>query len=585
MKMFRILIISVGCFAIVGCSTFTTELKSSTISKPAVKGLIYKLPAKQFSVTTTYQITGCNVINNETRFEANIQAALSERLIGDDAYVLDYEKLDAWTKITNTEFRLSEAGILTGINSSISDQTGAVIQNSVSAVTGIARAVALSPAQLVTQQLKVDSAEKANEKLQSISSLIANIPGVNQKDLPDITDENFAETVRKLFQLIPKPCAKVEELITTHTNAKANLNIERGKDKARDSETRKKVEAEAEIIRLSSLGEIYDALGMDAAKKGLMDRIQKQEKLLAEAVSELKKLGTSGTEKATAALVNATAALTVSTTRDILPRQDGDEFQVEITNSDVPKSLSESVPFNILAMALPKVTLKVTALVGITQSAQPEDDISGIVYRMPVASIARVKCECTDGIRLLIEKPTQVPQFGSVGKLSLKNEIFANNSLEVAFNAMTGGPERLAFQSQSKAEAASAAMRDAANSYLQLQKDKRDDILAANKSSIEQQNALLALERSRAEASLAGQQADASASLLPIQTQQSLVSAQIELLREQQRLDAVRSGSASTSETQLEALINQQKLLEQQLKILQLEKQIAEEKALSNIDP
>lgn len=143
----------------------------------------------------------------------------------------------------------------------------------------------------------------------------------------------------------------------------------------------------------------------------------------------------------------------------------------------------------------------------------------------------------------------------------------------------------MAFQSQSRAEAASAAVREASNSYLQLQKDKRDDILAANKSSIDQQNALLALERDRSEALLAAKQADAAATLLPIQTEQSIVSAQIELLREQQRLNAVRTGSAATSETQLEALINQQKLLEQQLKILQLEKQIAEEKSRANIEP
>lgn len=62
-------------------------------------------------------------------------------------------------------------------------------------------------------------------------------------------------------------------------------------------------------------------------------------------------------------------------------------------------------------------------------------------------------------------------------------------------------------------------------------------------------------------------------------TEQSLVAARIDLLRDQQRLDAVRTGTASTTEMQLEALVNQQKLLEQQLKILQIEQQIAEQKA------
>lgn len=548
----------VGSLAMVGCSIFTTELKSEKLTSNTTPGLIYRLPAKQFSLSAIYQVTGCQVdAGNTVKLDADVKATLSERLVGDEAYTISYKDLDSWTKITNTTFHLSEAGLLTGVNANITDQTGAVIQNTVATAASIARAVALPP--VLPTQAALQSHNKRVMKNTQESG------GVKQD------------------KANPSLCDEVNELLNKHENAKAALKAERTKDKQRDLAKRKKGEAEAEIARLSALKDIYEALGKDAAKDGLMTRLQEQEKRQADATKELDGLGESGTDKSAEALVNAATSLTITATNDWVPKTSNASLEVKVTDKDIPQALRDS--FDILPK-LPKVTLQVHELT-VANTQVPHNKSTGIAYRIPAVAMARVSCECPPETRMLIEQPTQVPQFGPVGLLDLKNGVFANNTLDVAFNEATGAPNKLVFRSNSRAEAASASARDAASSYLQLQKDKRDDIRAANKAAIDQQTALLALEKTRNDVALAGTQAAAAATLLPVTTEKSLVAAQIELLRDQQRLDAVRTGTASTAEVQLEALVNHQKLLEQQLKILQIEQQIAEQKlkAQTNIGP
>jgi hypothetical protein len=558
-------------FAIVSCSTVTTELKSEKVNDATSSGLIYKLPAKEFSLSTTYQITGCNVNqDNKVNLDANVKTTLSERLIGDEAYAISYHDLDAWTKITNTTFNLSEAGLLTGINTGVADQTGEIIHNSVATITGIARAVALPYTEL-TEFAKANQ-QKALQQL-----------NIKNLQLHDNATGSITKNIESESKAMQSPCNEVNALLNDFKIAKKNLKAEQNNDKIRDEAKSLKSEAEAEIARLSALKDVYEALGKESAKNGLMTRIQEQEKRREEAKTELDQLGTSNISKLTESLANATAALTITAINDWVPRLSDKSLEVKVTDKDIPQALSEV--FMDVETKLPKVILRIDTLTAMnTNIEQTVNKSRGIAYRIPVAATARVICKCKnqDETRVLIEQPTQVPQFGPVGLLDLKNGMFANNTLDVVFNTATGAPSKLSFQSKSRAEAASASTRDAANSYLQLQQDKRADIRAANKASIDQQTALLALQKTRNEVALAGTQAAAQAALLPVVTEKSIVEAQIGLLRDQQRLDAVRTGTASTLEVQLEALYNQQKLLEQQLKILQIEQQIAEQKSKAN---
>lgn len=577
--------------ALSGCSVFRTELKSKEVRETIRPGLTYRLPARQFTLTTTYEVKACQVDGSGIKLDADVKATLSERLVGAEAYTISYRQLDTLTKITNTEFRLSEAGLLTSINAGINDQTGAVIQNTASAATGIARAVAMPATSLVTiaqqqagELLEKNQPESALARLNDLKatlgmSAMAMEPSPDLKDLGAVKRYVAAE-FKKLSAAAPAPsCDGVNKLIASRKATEEALKAAQASDKKRDDAKRRKADAEAEIARLAALKDVYEALGKDKEKAGLMARLQEQEKLQAAATSELNGFGASETEKVSQALVNATAKLTITTVRDIVPKTSGKEFPVMVAENEFPAALSQTELFSYSKVELPKVTLTVEALTPVAPGMRPGKKTKGVAYRIPVAAMARVHCDCASGRRLLIEQATNIPQLGPIGLLDLKNGAFANNSLEVAFNAATGAPDKLVFHSKSRAEAASATAREAANAYLQLQKDKRDDILAANKTALDQQTALLTLEKTRNDVALAGAQANATAALLPVTTEQSLVAARIDLLRDQQRLDAVRTGTASTTEMQLEALVNQQKLLEQQLKILQIEQQIAEQKA------
>ena len=157
--------------------------------------------------------------------------------------------------------------------------------------------------------------------------------------------------------------------------------------------------------------------------------------------------------------------------------------------------------------------------------------------------------------------------------------VFDDNLIELAFNGATGAPSKLTFRAKSKAEAASASVRDAAGTYLQLQKDKRDDRIAANKALLDQATAQVTLDKAKSDLALSKVQANAAAATTEAELQQALVSAQLQLLRDQQRLDAVRTGTATSSEVELEGLSTQEQLLIQRLKILKLEKEISEQKA------
>ena len=206
----------------------------------------------------------------------------------------------------------------------------------------------------------------------------------------------------------------------------------------------------------------------------------------------------------------------------------------------------------------------------------PDANKIGIAYRTPVAAVAKIYYKNKEGKEeLLLEKSTQIPQFGPIGSINLNNEVFDDNLIELAFNGATGTPSKLTFRSKSKAEMASASVRDAAGTYLQLQKDKRDDRIAANKALLDQ----VTLDKAKSDLALSKVQANATAATTEAELQRALVSAQSQLLREQQLLDAVRTGTATSSEKELAGLQTQEQLLEQRLKILKLEKEISEQKA------
>lgn len=141
-KNFKLAILSLCGLLASGCTSLSSKKLIDEEHTPS--GLTYRLPAKLFSINATYEITDCENVGNKAHLQASVEATYTESLIGSEAYTINYQDLNAWTKVTNTEFQLSESGLLTGVNASIVDQSGPIILNTVSAAASIARAIATS---------------------------------------------------------------------------------------------------------------------------------------------------------------------------------------------------------------------------------------------------------------------------------------------------------------------------------------------------------------------------------------------------------------------------------------------------------
>ncbi|TKB75076.1 MAG: hypothetical protein E8D46_04075 [Nitrospira sp.] len=548
------------CIVIPGCTSLQSVRLDSQTNTPS--GLTYRLPAKQFAVKAIYEITGCTVdqTSGKGKLDTKVSASFTESLIGAEAYTIDYQRLNALTKVANTEFQLSEAGLLTSVNASIADQTGAVIRNAGTAAASIARAIALPGAP------------------GSIPPL-STVPATTESSTPP-----------------PDPCEQIKLALDRIRTAKSKLEAEKLKDDERAAAELHIGEMDRRIKAFMDLTVIYEKLGTPKDRDNLLTEVNAYRKELGEAEKKLKDLGESQTQQKTKELAEAKGQLVIVASKDFVPSiirnnqgaitHDGLAMDVGITADDLSKIVGgnldfkeENLPVVIMTLEIPK-----GRAIDINQGAiGPDSKKIGIAYRIPVAAVAKLHFKhdrsSSNQAELLLEKSTQIPQFGPIGSINLDNIVFDENSIELAFNGATGTPSKLTFRAKSKAESASATVRDAAGTYLQLQKDKRDDRIAANKALLEQATAQVTLDKAKSDLALSKVQANATAAKTEAELQQALVSAQLQLIRDQQRLDAVRTGTATSSEVELESLGTQEQLLIQRLKIMKLEQEIAEQKA------
>jgi hypothetical protein len=552
-----------GCTSLqsVPLSSLEKNNNGTVFYDPATSGLTYRLPAKQFTVKAIFEITECTVdkTSGKAKLNAKVSASFTESLIGAEAYTINYQELNGLTKVANTEFQLSETGLLTSVNASIADQTGAVIRNAGTTAASIARAIVFPGTPL---------GKTAN------------------------TGNNLTESA----QILPDPCEQVNKTLETIRTTKEKLEDEKTKD---DQRAAAELQIRGMVDRIKAfkdLTEIYEKLGDKKDRDDLLALVKYEQKKVGEAEKQLKELRESKTETIAKHLAEAKGKLVIVASKDFVPSirrndkneivNDGLSVDVGITADDLSKVAGENL--DIEKDSLPTVTMTLEIpeglAININQGAiGPDSKKIGIAYRIPVAAVAKLRHKenrkSPKQGDLLLEKSTQIPQFGPIGSINLDNKVFDENSIGLAFNGATGAPSKLTFQAKSKAEAASASVRDAAGTYLQLQKDKRDDRIAANKALLDQATAQVTLDKAKSDLALSKVQSNATAAKTEAELQQTLVSAQLQLLREQQRLDAVRTGTATAADVELETLKTQEQLLRQRIQIMKLEQELADQKA------
>lgn len=601
----KTIIASLLLVTVSGCTSLkSTRLADSGDSTP--QGLTYRLPAKKFTVTANLEVTGCTATKQSISLDATVSSTLTESLIGGEAYTINYQDLNTWTKITDTEFQLSEAGLLTGVNASIIDRSAAVLTNSASAIASVTRANVLPQ---ISAPLDRDYLESLNSfivpdfdvgspipEFQNIGPLQTISPTTyfQLKSLEDqkLVDNEMKSNLTNVISEYVSPCKKTNDLITSKKSAELKLKKEKDNEKKRAAAQSNIDEANLLIASLKTLVEYYEKLENQQERDSLTKRIALIEKEKLEVQARLESLGESKIDELTKQIANATAKLTISDSSDFIPTnsntctEDNDVVstcQVVIKQEHLKKLFENTVDLSQVELPVVGFVAKPLEVIPQKESKHPEKDKIGIAYRIPVAATSKVayRAKMDEKVTtLLIENVTQIPQFGPIGSLNLNNKAFDDNLIEVAFNATTGAPSKLTFKAKSKAESASGAANDIASTYLQLNKDRQSDSIAANKAILEQANSQIALEKSKSDLELSKVESSVSIAKAQADLQQSLVSTQLELLRDQQRLDAVRTGTATTAEVELEALSTQEKILSQQLKILKLQQEIAEQKAM-----
>jgi hypothetical protein len=535
MRATSLVVLGLTCIA-TGCTSLISKKLEETPENVAT-GLMYRLPKKQFDVVVAYELVSCSVNpgTGTVQLSAKVSGTLTESVVGDDAqtYFLDYSDLSAPTKVSKIDIGVSDTGLLTSINSTITDQTGPIITNMGTAAFSIARGIALG-------------------------TVAPGLGAMTTLDFQNFDAVPFSRVVGPRVKNATDLCATFnkakQEYDQANTEAKTAANRLKKRSDDLDALARRK----ALDAQLKEEQSFYKQYGTTAQQKAAAEALDASSKALAVVQREVDASNSADTEleKKNKALTEAKAKLFIEHAFSFAPSVSQHKTTRTLLYSRIDSLFAPTViPCTDSAqkncVVLPKVNLSVTPVTGYAAKDPAfKNGKAGIVYRLPATAQLEAK---TDAGVVFLSQLTQVPQYGHIASLDLKNGVFADNLLKITFNS-NGAPTQLSFASQSQAEAASKAASQTAQSYFEFAKSRQQD-------KIDTAKAQIGLDKDRASANAA------------------VAADNLNFLRDIQKLQALANGTSSEAATQLDALNNQRDMLEVQLKILALQKQINDAKA------
>ncbi|WP_423761836.1 hypothetical protein [Burkholderia sp. NLJ2] len=530
-----------GVGALLLLSGCTTALVSNPTGSGPVSGLVYRLPKKQFDVTTTYELLKCSSVNGQVQLDTKVTTTVSEALVGDETqtYVLDYAQLAALTKTSKLDVNLSDSGVLTSVNSAMTDQTGPIIANVAKTAFTVAEAVAF-PQIAVARELPLSASGSPNSLF--TLRLLKNIHVLND------AERNKEKVTQNL-------CDTFNEARKSYDDALIGVR------KANDDAKKLKAAQDAfdELDALQKVRkdeqEFYKQYGTAAQYNAATAELNTAAKATAAAQRKVKAYTGTSVDEASKKAADAKTKVAIEQVYSFTPTAAQPSgiatLQFSKINGLFEPAVKPCVKSDQLdCVNLPKVLVEVKPIAGGIAKAGAFEGNAGVVYRLPVTS--RLNVYTTDNtehpVDTLVDQLTQVPQYGQLASLNLRNGPFADNLLKITFNS-NGTPNQMSFSSQSQADSAAKAASDTAQSYLSFAKSRQQDKVDAAKTQI-------SLDKDRADANA------------------SIVADNLKTLHDLQQLHALASGQASAADTKLNALNSQRDMLEVQLKILQLQKQI-----------
>lgn len=529
MRQMSLRLISAACsFALVGCTSLSTrgELRTADMAN-AVKGVPYALPQLQYDVKITRTLSQCEepVLPAAASAAANakksrkkpaaappvdalkftLKAEATSAFVAGERYMLDYEKLAGFTKISSITLDYYENGSLKSINASAEDRSAAIIGDLGKAAFSIARIAmgipggSAAPAEATQEPILVCSA--------AAKAVMAD--------------------VKKATVLLKDAKTELESRTDRVTNLTDQLKLGT-LNSAGKGKLQKAIDAQTEQAVL-----VTDRQGaLDKLTAKLSVTTTERISFASDQLSGFLPLRTDGLDK-----------LRPLVDRKMAPKDSGDPNVCNLGDAKACLLRVLQAEWAVQPLAPSRGTPLED---GNPLTVKTADAQKGIFVRQPEAARLLVcrtgkapVCSTRSDELLFTSSDAMAPQLGQLRLLPFRNEMFQNNSLVLSLRE-NGGIEKFEYKDlKARGEAMAAAAADLAAQGLSFadarRKDRLDDTAAK----------------------LAKTTADRQAEIDAIQFQ-------IDLLTKQQSLSKLGNTDLATVQDQI-ALITKQRELDKLL--------------------
>lgn len=485
-----------------GCTSHLAvkSIESDKAAAP-LDGVIYYLPTSQYTVSTTYRISQCDLPVGK-KIKVDVTPKVEHTTVAElkNIFTIDYRELDAATKAHNIDVQLYENGMLKSLTTGVQDKSVEITKALVD--TGVKLALANTTG--------------------GASLLALNVidPLGDQAVSGDQGDKEVKE--------LPKSLCK-DSVVAALKNAKTLKDTRDNKLKAAD---KKKVEV---IALKNKLGEAKIDTEIAKLNKALVEAYNE----LATSFQEYQDAAYAYKENEKILSFSEKQIFVGSSDHTIKPKsKDGSFWFNDIDSKGLGKILTRKDVF----LNLTTTHLKIHGLLGPDKAVVPcrEKACKGLVYRQALPAKLSILLDSNPDSEL-VTAAVNIPDASPYAILPFENKEFQNNNFTAIF-AESGLLTQFKTDSNATFEAQSTLASELATTRLaykqkqaELDKLEEDAAITAQEKAISDAEAALAKEK----AGIAAQIAEADAALARQRDQElSALSHQLAMLEEQKKLDS-----------------------------------------------
>ncbi|SCZ47307.1 MULTISPECIES: hypothetical protein [unclassified Pseudomonas] len=557
-----------------GCTSNISSKHATAVAKVNIEpGYQYRLPKTSFDVTADFEATGCTIdpSNNTLSilYAAKVKIEKIESGDPDASYILDYEALDALTKLTRMELATTPTGLLTSAGAKATDLSGPLIVDSVKTVASVATAIALPQAQ-VTSLVSSTISALNTKQVRAFNLNIANMEDFQAF----LNKEGFSKIQQQQIDKAKQvdPCTPMKEKLAEIESIKGELHQAKA-DAGKIEKLRQEILAQkSDAAWLKSEIEFHNKYKNTDQQKYYNDKLKDVDSEISKNNASLASIQKSASRLPAlqSKLDSEYSKLRFTKKSNIQPGADKliaktisvDQSSIgALINFGVTGSKTLSCPAGSGFQCIrnyPEVQVKLENLSfteynvgGKGREVSGKDGRNGVFYRIPGEArliICEGLCSSANSRSELTNQIVSVSQYGTVGNITLRNGMFADNQIDLVFHE-NGTPKTLAFDSKARSEAARQAAVQSAETVLKYVDDRNAGIRKSNKGAQEDSLAQVRYEKDLATEREAITQILNDSPANSIDAKIKSYEKQIELLRVQRRLEEERKLLDRATET------------------------------------